>query len=287
MRTFVSAVAVLAGLLLSAVAMPAIWVDRNIVQEDGFVAFTAPLGKDPVFQQRLAAAAVGSLGADRIPEALSGLVTPVLESAARSLTNMPGYPDAWTETLRKSHRLNVAEPGAEPAGTDTASTLTLDLAPLVALVARQVAEATTLPLEAPDQLPITIGQPEHRQVLDRVAAFAPMGYALAIGALIAFALAFVAARRRGTVLAGVGLGTLLLAGAWKLSADAAAAAVLGTSSGNDVAEIFKTEFVSAAGSSLGQWIVTAAVAGGVLLAAGLVLRTVAGRRVQQQSSQHR
>ncbi|XTR53007.1 hypothetical protein ACOM2C_07585 [Pseudarthrobacter sp. So.54] len=51
--------------------------------------------------------------------------------------------------------------------------------------------------------------------------------------------------------------------------------MLGTSSGNDVAEIFKTEFVSAAASSLGQWIVTAAVAGGVLLAAGLVLRTVA------------
>ena len=60
------------------------------------------------------AAAVGSLGADRIPEALTGLVTPVLESAARSLTTMPGYPDAWTETLRKSHRLNFADPG-DPA----------------------------------------------------------------------------------------------------------------------------------------------------------------------------
>ena len=67
-RTFVSAVAVLIGLVLAAVAVPAMWVDRNIVQEDGFVAFTAPLGKDPAFQERLAAAAVGSLGADRIPD---------------------------------------------------------------------------------------------------------------------------------------------------------------------------------------------------------------------------
>ena len=135
-RTFVSAVAVLIGLVLAAVAVPAMWVDRNIVQEDGFVAFTAPLGKDPVFQERLAAAAVGSLGAERIPAALAGLVTPVLESAARSLTSMPGYPEAWTETLRKSHRLNFADPASLPAEADGVTSLTLDLAPLVGLVAQ-------------------------------------------------------------------------------------------------------------------------------------------------------
>ncbi|WCI08530.1 hypothetical protein PJ267_20250 [Arthrobacter sp. OVS8] len=145
-------------------------------------------------------------------------------------------------------------------------------------MAKQVADATTLPLEAPDQLLITIGQPEHRQVLDRVAAFAPMGYAVAVGALIAFALAFVAARRRWTVLAGIGLGTMVLAGAWKLAADAVAAAVTGTSSGNEVAEIFKSEFVGAAASSFGQWILAAAVVGCVLLVAGIVLRVVGVRR---------
>ena len=277
-RTFVSAVAVLIGLVLAAVAVPAMWVDRNLVQEDGFVAFTAPLGKDPVFQQRLAAAAVGSLGAEQIPAALTGLVTPILESAAQSLTTMPGYPDAWAETLRKSHRLNFADPATLPAEADGVTSLTLDLAPLVGLVAKQVADATTLPLEAPNQLLITIGQPDHRQVLDRVAAIAPMGYAVAVGALIAFALAFVAARRRWTVLAGIGLGTIVLAGAWNLAADAVAAAVAGTSSGNEVAEIFKNEFVSAAGSSFGQWILVTAVVGGVLLVAGLALRVVGGRR---------
>ena len=151
MRTFVSAVAVLIGLVLAAVAVPAMWVDRNLVQQDGFVAFTAPLGKDPVFQERLAAAAVGSLGTEQIPEALSG-VTPVLESAARSLTGMPGYPEAWTETLRKSHRLNFADPRPRPPRPTAPRPLTLDLAPLVGLVAKQVADATTLPLEAPDQL---------------------------------------------------------------------------------------------------------------------------------------
>ena len=141
-----------------------------------------------------------------------------------------------------------------------------------------MADATTLPLEAPDQLLITIGQPDHRQVLDRVAAFAPMGYAVAVGALIAFALAFVAARRRWTVLVGIGLGTLVLAGAWKLAADAVAARgdrnVQRQRSRGDLQE----RVCRAAGSSFGQWILAAAVVGGVLLAAGLVLRVVGVRR---------
>jgi len=174
--------------------------------------------------------------------------------------------------------LNFAGPDAAPAEADGVTALTLDLAPLVGLVAKQVADATTLPLEAPDQLLITIGQPEHRQVLDRVAAFAPLGYALAAGALTAFALAFVAARRRWAVLAGIGIGTLVLAGVWTLAADAAGRAVTATSSGNEVAEIFKSEFVAAASSSFGQWVLAAAIGGGVLLAAGLVLRVIGGRR---------
>ncbi len=255
------------------------WVDRNIVQQDGFVAFTAPLGKDPVFQERLAAAAVGSLGAERIPEALSGLVTPDPGKRGPVADKHARLPRGLDRNAAQKPPAELRRPRhAASRGRRLPPSLTLDLAPLVGLVAKQVADATTLPLEAPEQLLITIGQPEHRQLLDRVSAFAPMGYALAVGALIAFALAFVAARRRWTVLAGIGLGGLVLAGAWKLAADAAGGAVAATSSGNEVAEIFKSEFVAAASSSFGQWILAAAVAGGVLLAAGLVVRVVGGRR---------
>ncbi|QCB96829.1 hypothetical protein E5206_07705 [Arthrobacter sp. PAMC25564] len=279
MRTFVSAAAVLIGLLMAAVAVPAIWVDRNIVQEDGFAALAGPLGKDPVFQRRLATAAVSSLGSgDRIPGALTDLARPILEAAAQSLTGMPGYPDAWAETLRRSHRLTFADPATLPAEADGATSLTLDVAPLAALVAKQVSDATKLPLSAPDQVLIHIGQSNQRQAIERAAAYAPMGYAVAVGAGIAFLLALVAARRRWSVVAGTGAGVLVLAGAWKLASDAAGAALTGTSSGNEVADTFKLEFVAASAGSFGQWILTAAVAGGVLLAGGLVLRAVGGRR---------
>lgn len=279
MRTFVSAAAVLIGLLLAAVAVPAMWVDRNIVQEDGFLALTSPLGKDPAFQQRLAAAAVGSLGSDgQVPAALAELVRPFLEKATQSLTGLPGYPDAWAETLRKSHRLSFAAPGTLPPQADGATSLTLDVAPLAGLVAKQISDATSLPLQAPDQVLIHIGQSNQRQLIDGVSAYAPMGYAAAVGAGIAFLLALVAARRRWTVLAGTGAGALVLAVVWKLAGDAAGGAVAGTSGGNEVAEIFKREFVAASGASFDQWNLAAAVAGGALLATGILARAVNGRR---------
>ena len=282
MRTFVSAAAVLIGLLMAAVAVPAMWVDQNIVQEEGFVALTAPLGKDPAFQQRLATAAVDGLAASAgIPEAFTELARPVLDSAAQSLTGLPGYPDAWAETLRKSHRLTFADPSTLPPEADGTSSLTLDVAPLVGLVAKQVTAATTLPLEAPGQVLIHIGQSNQRQLIERVTVYAPMGYAVAVGAGIAFVLAFVAARRRWTVLVGMGVGALVLAGVWKLASDAAGAAVAGTSSGNDVAELFKNEFVAACSASFGQWIVAAAVAGAALLATGVAVRRRRGPQTGQ------
>jgi hypothetical protein len=277
LRTFVSAATVILGLLLAAVAVPAIWVDRNIVQEDGFVSFAAPLGKDAVFQQRLASAAVGTIdAASQVPEPIAELVQPILDSAAKSLTTLPGYPAAWEETLRKSHRLNFAASGSSPSEAEPSTSLTLDVAPLVGLVTRQISDVTKVPLDAPDQTLIDIGQPSQRQLVDQVSAYAPMGYALAGGAAISLLLALVAARRRWTVLVGTGAGALVLAAVWKLGSDAAGLAVTGTASGNEVADIFKSEFVSAASGQFGQWILATLVVGAVLIVAGVLLRIIAG-----------
>lgn len=279
MRTFVSAVAAVLGLLLSAVAVPAIWADRNIVQEDGFVALAAPLGQDAEFQQRLAVATVGTINTAGIPDSLASLVKPVLETAAGKLTSSPGYPAAWEETLRKSHRLSFADPGSLPAEADSSSSLTLDVAPLVALATEELAGATGLPLDPPEQTLINVGQSDQRQLIERVSAYAPLGYPLALGAGIAFALALVAARRRWTLLVSVGFGALLLAGLWTLGANSARDAVLATASGNGIADMFKDAFVAAASASFGSWVTGTLVAGGGLLVAGLVTR-VASRGQQ-------
>lgn len=272
MRTFVSALAVVLGVLLSAVAVPAIWLDRNVVQEDGFVALAAPLGRDTEFQKRLAAAAVGTIDTGTIPEALTNLVKPVLEAAAESLTGSPGYPAAWEETLRKSHRLSFADPASLPPEADSGSSLTLDVAPLVALATEELSRTSRLPLDAPQQALINVGESEQRQLIGRVSAYAPLGYSMAIGAGIALVLALVSARRRWAVVFAVGLGALLLAALWTVGSQLAKDALLATATGNRLADMFRDEFVAAASGSFQSWVTGTAIAGGVLAVAALVIR---------------
>ncbi|MBT2568460.1 hypothetical protein J7I84_18560 [Arthrobacter sp. ISL-85] len=268
MRTFVSAIATVLGILLAAVAVPAIWVDRNIVQEDGFVRLAAPLGKDSEFQRKLAAAAVGTIDTGSVPGFLSGLVEPMLEKAAESLTGLPGYPAAWEETLRRSHRLSFADTASQ--GGAPTSSLTLDVAPLVALGSEEISRTTRLPLDPPGQTLINVGQPAQREWTERLATYAPMGYILAIGSAVAFLLALVAARRRWTVLLAAGLGGLALAGLWALGLQLGSARAQAADTGNAVANMFRDEFLAAAGEDFQTWISTAAAAGGVLVAAGIV-----------------
>lgn len=272
MRSFVSALALILGVLLSAVALPAIWLDRNVAQEDGFVALAAPLGQDPEFQQRLAAAAVGTIDTGPVPDALADLLRPVLEAAAESLTRLPGYPAAWEETLRKSHRLSFADPASLPPEAESASSLTLDVAPLAALATKELSRTTQLPLDAPEQTLVSVGGAEQRQLIERVSGYAPLGYSVAVGAGTALILALVSARRRWTVFFAGGLGALAVAGVWSAGLQLARDAVLATGSGNALADLFRDEFVAAASGNFQSWVAGAAVAGGVLIAAALVIR---------------
>jgi hypothetical protein len=271
-RTFVSAAATVLAVVLAAVAVPAIWLDRSIVQEQGFVELAAPLGRNPEFQQGLAAAAIGTIDTSSVPNFLSGLVRPVLENAAASLTSLPGYPAAWEETLRKSHRLSFAGTvaGNSTEASAASSSLTLDVAPLVALGAGEISRATRLPLDPPEQTLINVGQPEQKAWIERLSTYAPAGYLLAGGSAVALLLALVAARRRWTVLVGAGAGALLLAVLWGVGAQVGSAAALATDSGNEVANMFRNEFVAASSGHFQSWIWAAALTGGALLLVGTV-----------------
>ncbi|MEE2568190.1 hypothetical protein V1638_02095 [Pseudarthrobacter sp. J64] len=279
MRSFTSAVAVILGLLLGAVAVPAMWLDRNIVQEDGFVRLAAPLGTNPEFQEQLAAATVSSLDLEQfVPEPLQPVVQQLLDSAVQSLSGLPGYAEAWEETLRRSHRLSFADPSALPAEAGPATSLTLDVAPLVGLVTTAIGGGLGLDVEAPEQTLVNVGEADQRQIIERITTFAPLGYPLAVGAVVAFLLGLLAARRRWTVLLGTGAGLLVLAAVWTVGAGLAEGAVLGRASGNEVAELFKNEFAAAASASFAEWVQWVLIAGSGLLAVALLVRIFSGRR---------
>ncbi|MBO1267334.1 hypothetical protein [Arthrobacter cavernae] len=280
MRTFVSAAAVILSLLLAAVAVPTAWVDSNIVREDGFVRLTAALGKDQAFQHSLAMAAVGSLeSAIELPAAAEQLAAGILEDAATSMQSWPEFPGAWDETIRKSHRLNFTDPSSVTEETPAPTSLILDVGPLVGLVAARLTAATGLPVDVPDAALINIGAPSQRQLVERAAAFAPLWWVPALGALVSLCLAFVAARRRSRLAVFAGLGFAVVAAVWTASAGIAGGVVGSMASGNPVAEVFKREFVAACQAGFGQWVVLALAGAGGLVALGAVAWAVSsGRR---------
>ncbi|MFJ6535242.1 hypothetical protein ACIQH5_03350 [Paenarthrobacter sp. NPDC091711] len=284
LRTFVSALGVILALLLTAVAVPIAWVDQNIVKEEGFVRLAGGLGNDPEFQSRLAAAAVGTFEASvELPGPIQSLAADALRSAASGMQSWSDYPQAWEETVRNSHRLNF---GAVNQSEETAATtaLVLDISPLVRLIRDHFAEATRIRIDVPAESLVSLGEPSHRQLVERVAAFAPLWWVAALGALISLLLALVAARRRSLVLVLLGLGGLALAALWTAGADLAGGVVGNLSSANGVAELFKQEFLTAAKTGFGEWILIAAVASGAVFVAGVIGSVVSGRRGSRSAS---
>lgn len=278
LRTFVSALGVILALLLTAVAVPAAWVDQNIVKEEGFVRIAGSLGSDPEFQNRLATAAVGTFESSvDLPGPIQSLAADALRNAATGMQSWSDYPQAWEETVRNSHRLNFGTVArAEESAASTA--LVLDIGPLVRLIRDHFAEATRIRLDVPAESLVSLGEPSHRQLVERVAAFAPLWWIAAAGALVSALLALAAARRRSLALVFLGLGGLALAALWTAGADLAGGMVGSLASANGVAELFKNEFLTTARNGFGQWVWIAVLVSGAVLVVGVIAGVVSGRR---------
>ncbi|MFI5084727.1 MAG: hypothetical protein ACHP7K_02230 [Actinomycetales bacterium] len=268
MRSVTAATAAILSLLLIGVAVPAIWADRSIVSEGGFTALAAPIGSDPTFQAALVKAS-GEAVTNQLHLAapLAGLVAPIIEGATGALAKDPGYPAAWAETLRRSHRLTLADT------QDPNQALQLDVQPMLALLATQLA-GSGADVSLPAQVPLSIGTVSQRQAILKTARYAPLGYAAAAAGALLFLLALLAARRRSAVLFGYGIGVLVLAGGWTLLLAAAQRAAAASSAGNSVADLFKHQFIRAGANSFNGWIAAALVTGAVLVVLGALLGVI-------------
>ncbi len=272
MRSFIAALSAILSLLLLGAAVPAIWADRNVVSEDGFVALAGPLGSDKSFQSSLVSATTKQVTSQlKMDAGLAAFVAPIVNAAASGLSQDPGYSGAWTETLRRSHRLTVSD------SADSTAALTLDVAPMLGLVAKKVASGIGAEVSTPSQVLISLGQPSQRTAIVKLATYAPLGYwAAAAGVLLLF-LALLSAHRRSTTLLLYGVGGLVVCAFWMVLISVVGGAVSNSASGNSVADLFKTQFVHAASDSFTTWIVVGAVASAVLAVLGGVSRIFARR----------
>ncbi|GAB2725839.1 hypothetical protein ACX801_21825 [Arthrobacter bambusae] len=269
MRSFVSAIAVIFALLLTGIAVPMAWTDANIVREDGFVALTSSIGKDQAFQARLAATAVASLESKiNLPAPVEQLGASFLKDAAAAMTTWPEYPQAWNETVGRSHQLNF--PGNGSSWNPTAGTsLVLDVGPLVKIAADRLHAATGLPIATPDSTLINIGGPAQRQQVDAIAAYAPMWWIAGLGAVLLFALGLLFAKRRGVVLLFAGLGLAAVAALWQMATTVLKGAGDAGLGGTGTGGLFARELLAASVDNFTGWITNAWIAAGVLALLGL------------------
>lgn len=278
MRTVFSAFAAIAAAVLFCVAVPALWLDQHVVQEEGFVALASPLGSDSQFQSELGDATAETVISDaNFAGGLTELVRPLVEGAAQSLADHPGYQEAWDETLRLSHELTFTAEG-QPAEGQGSGAITLDIEPMVALVTEESSEAIGTDIPLPPQVLVDIGQADQGRGIDLIQNYASLAVPFAVASAAAFVLAMVIARRRSTTLVLVGIGVAISAGLWKLGAEFAARQVQASEDSNALAGVFKEHLAATAESSFNTWIIAGAGAGAVMIIVGLIARIFAGSR---------
>ncbi|MCQ9165844.1 MULTISPECIES: hypothetical protein [unclassified Arthrobacter] len=267
MRSLVSAILVIAALVLAAISGPAVWTERNIVDQSGFVALAGPLGANADFQQALSSMVARQATAKlNLPPELQGLAAGIIKSTSQSLYTQPGYPEAWSETLRRSHTLTF-DPSAQQQGSGDVH---LDVAPLVGLVGAKISADTGVSLSTPKQVLVSLDQPTVAKAIPVVTKVGAAGQWLALAAVLLLLLAVAVARRRALtlVLAGLGMGVVALA--WLVGTGSAAGQVSRIGAGSAVVARFGSELAAQAQASWQWGIVLGFIVAVALVVVGLL-----------------
>ncbi|SEF03355.1 hypothetical protein SAMN04489740_3894 [Arthrobacter alpinus] len=275
MRTAVSALLVILALVVAAVAGPALWLQKNVIDQAGFVQLAGPLGSNKSFQEGLSALAASQATASvDLPPQLTDLAAALIQSAAQSIYTEPGYDAAWTETLKRSHALTFAAAGNK----DIQGDLQLDIAPLVALVAAKVSDSTSVPLATPKDVVVALEQPELARLLPAATTLGGWAGWMAFIAVDLLVLALVAARRRSLtlILAAAGLATVALV--WLFASGVVQSVLTGMATGPAAAQQFGVELGALARESWQGGINATFVIAGVLALAGVATLIIKRRR---------
>jgi len=203
LRDLLSALLLIAATLLGALWLPAVWIERNVVDQDGFLAITQPLSSAATLQRSLTDSAVDEvLANDLVPGFLADRLSPLLQEQAPRLTGTEAYATVWDRAMVELHGA-LFTPGASP--------LDVDLLPLIDSLLTSAEDSLPLVdnLPRPDSATITMATiPDvpllaHATILDPWAHRAgPIALALAVLALL------VSAHRR-VALTAAGLGAVL------------------------------------------------------------------------------
>ncbi|BBY80512.1 hypothetical protein H7I53_11800 [Mycolicibacterium pulveris] len=265
--------------LLLAVAVPAMWAQRNVVSEDGYAAFSASAAEDPQLQSAMAA----ELASQIISFAADNGYTLDREMVRRgtvAYTGSAGFPGQFGQANRIAHRWMFTDSVQREAGTDR---WFIDIAPMLndPSIGALLGE---IDLDVPQTLTVPITVPEttglHPGRLRQVSTWGPwitVGTTILTGVFALLTLA--ASRSRGKALAALGVSALLVGAAGWAGLEVARGYVndaLNRTTGD--IRVIADVVVGHAEDSLHRWFNLTLAAGAALVVFGVLVALLGGLR---------
>lgn len=262
---------------LLAVAVPTMWAQRNVVDDNGYAALTESAANDPQLQKAMAgilATEVSSYLSDKGYDVDNAMIRGV----ASAYTASPTFPGQFALANTVGHRWMFTDSAQQVEGTDE---WILDLGPMLAdesfrrtLGNVGVATPESLPV------PVSIADTWRPGQLKRVSTWGPW---ISVGATIltgVFAvLTLAAARSRGRALAALGVSALIVGAAGWAALEVGRRFTdnaLNRLSG-DIREVADV-MLAHTENSLHHWLNLTLAAGGVLVVFGVLVAMIGGLR---------
>ena len=199
--------------VLLAVSVPAMWVERNVVSEDGYAALAAAAAKDPRLQSAMASELTTQIVAFGKENGYH-LQTELVRGVADSYTTNSGFPGQFGQANRIAHRWMFTDSVQHDESGDR---WLIDIAPMLNDSSLK-ASLGNLDLDVPDTLTVPITVPENSalrpgqlRVLSTWGPWVSVGATILAGVFALLTLA--AARSRGKALAALGISALLIGAA--------------------------------------------------------------------------
>ena len=269
MRTVATGLMWLVTTVLLALAVPAVWAQNNLVDGAGYAALAQKAAKDPELQSATATeltTQVGLLG--------SGVDSTIVSRIAAAYTASSAFPGQFASANGFAHRWLFTD--TIPASVDPQGRLVVDLAPMLSDTAfvqtlrdYNIAVPSALPIPLIDNAS-AVGRPGS---LREVGIWAPwVSVALAVLAAASALLAIYLARRRGRILAALGVSALIVGASGWAAIEFAQRYVRGALNETAVnARRIADVMVATIESSMHQWLNITLIVGGGLVIVGVLV----------------
>ncbi|GBG40523.1 hypothetical protein [Mycobacterium montefiorense] len=254
-----------------ALAVPSMWAQCNLVDENGYVALARKAAADPALQSAMAGelttrtmALIAERGGGHYP-----LDSSQVHDAAAEFTAGPSFPPLFATANRAAHRWLFADVGSGDSWAIDVAPMLNDSAFAQILSEHNVTVPATLTVPLTASVPHALRQGE----LSRVAAWgkwASLGVAGLCG--VCALLTLLAARRRGKALTSLGVSALLVGATGWVGIEVAGRylnEVLNRTTG-DIRQIADV-MVRSVESGLRDWLTLTLAAGAALVVCGVIV----------------